>query len=175
MPVGPLRFLGSIVVAISTAWSESNLTRETLLMTRCAYSPILLSFTLALAATCAVAQSQETPAVNAPTIYKTIVPHRNSVTHPLQSPSLPAEAGEIAPPGFTQPPYIVGPVVSPTSTVPEAEEHGVADPNNNKNLFRAIAVGTSITGRHRVAGGGRLPPAPTERSVRFSRTTLVRS
>src|SRR6516165_5531892 len=28
--------------------------------------------------------------------------------------------------------------------------------------------------RHRVARGGRPPPAPTERSVQFSRTTLVR-
>jgi hypothetical protein len=108
-------------------------------MTRLAYSPILLSFTLALAAPCAVAQSQEIPAVNATTIYKTVVPHRNSVSRPLQLPSLPAQAGEFAPPGFTQPPYIVGPVVSPTTTVPEAEEHGVADPNNNKNLLTMIS------------------------------------
>jgi hypothetical protein len=28
---------------------------------------------------------------------------------------------------------------------------------------------------HRVAGGSRPPPAPTERSVRISRTTLFRS
>jgi len=35
--------------------------------------------------------------------------------------------------------------------------------------------GTPITGRHRVTGGGRPPPVPTERSVQISRTTLVRS
>ncbi len=38
-----------------------------------------------------------------------------------------------------------------------------------------IAVGTPVARCHRVAGGGHPPPAPTERSVRFSRTTLVRS
>jgi len=36
-----------------------------------------------------------------------------------------------------------------------------------------IAVGMPITG-HRVTGGGRPPPVPTERSVRISRTTLFR-
>ena len=37
-----------------------------------------------------------------------------------------------------------------------------------------IAVGTRVTPRHRVTGGSRPPPVPTERSVRFSRTTLFR-
>jgi hypothetical protein len=86
-----------------------------------------------------MAQSQEAPAVNAPTIYKTIAPHLNSVTQPLQRPGIPAEAAELAPPGFTQPPFIVGAVVSPTKTVPEAEEHGFADPNNPKNLLTMIS------------------------------------
>jgi hypothetical protein len=108
-------------------------------MTRFAHSAVLLSIALALAASCAVAQSQETPAVNASTIYKTIVPHRNSVTHPLQRPSIPAEAVELAAPGFTQPPFIVGSVVGPTTTVPEAEEHGFADPNNYNNLLTMIS------------------------------------
>jgi hypothetical protein len=108
-------------------------------MTRFAHSPILLAITLTLAASCAVAQSQETPAVNAPTIYKTVVPHINSVTHPQRLPGIPAEAGEIAPPGFTQPPFIVGSVVSPTTSVPEAEEHGFADPNNYNNLLTMIS------------------------------------
>src|SRR6202048_3236628 len=38
-----------------------------------------------------------------------------------------------------------------------------------------VAVGTLIAERHRVAGGGRPPPAPTERGVRISRTTLFGS
>ena len=37
-----------------------------------------------------------------------------------------------------------------------------------------IAVGIPILGAHRVTGGGRPPPVPTERSVRISRTTLFR-
>src|SRR5712671_6320475 len=37
-----------------------------------------------------------------------------------------------------------------------------------------MAVRTSITARHRVTGGGRPPPVPTERSVQISRTTLFR-
>jgi hypothetical protein len=36
----------------------------------------------------------------------------------------------------------------------------------------AFAVGTLIAERPRVAGGSRRPPAPTERSVQISRTTL---
>jgi hypothetical protein len=38
-----------------------------------------------------------------------------------------------------------------------------------------VAVGTVIADRHRVAGGSHPPPAPTEPSVRISRTGLVRS
>src|SRR5580693_2778403 len=36
----------------------------------------------------------------------------------------------------------------------------------------AIAVGHPLLGAHRVTGGGRPPPVPTERGVRISRTTL---
>jgi hypothetical protein len=39
---------------------------------------------------------------------------------------------------------------------------------------REFAVGTPIAERHRVTGGGRPPPVPTERSVQISRTTLFR-
>jgi hypothetical protein len=38
-----------------------------------------------------------------------------------------------------------------------------------------VAVGTAIADRDRVAGGSHPPPAPTEPSVRISRTGLVRS
>jgi hypothetical protein len=41
--------------------------------------------------------------------------------------------------------------------------------------FLAIPVGIPVTGYHRVARGGYPPLAPTERRVRISRTTLVRS
>jgi hypothetical protein len=35
--------------------------------------------------------------------------------------------------------YIVGPTVTPTTTVPEAEEHIAVDPNNSNNLVAAIS------------------------------------
>ena len=38
-----------------------------------------------------------------------------------------------------------------------------------------VGVGIVIAHNHRVAGGSRPPPAPTERSVRISRTTLFES
>src|SRR5580698_6172815 len=38
-----------------------------------------------------------------------------------------------------------------------------------------FAVGTRVSSRHRVTGGGRPPPVPTERSVRIYRTTLFGS
>src|SRR5580700_3355078 len=38
-----------------------------------------------------------------------------------------------------------------------------------------VGVGSAIARDHRVAGGTRPPPAPTERSVRICRTTLFRS
>jgi len=38
-----------------------------------------------------------------------------------------------------------------------------------------VGVGSAIARDHRVAGGSRPPPAPTERSVRICRTTLFRS
>jgi hypothetical protein len=38
-----------------------------------------------------------------------------------------------------------------------------------------VAVGTALASGHRVARGSHPPPAPTERSVQFSRTTLFRS
>ncbi len=40
---------------------------------------------------------------------------------------------------------------------------------------KLVRVGIMVTHNHRVAGGSRPPPAPTERSVRISRTTLFGS
>ena len=41
--------------------------------------------------------------------------------------------------------------------------------------YGPVGVGIAIARDHRVAGGSRPPPAPTERSVRISRTTLFES
>jgi hypothetical protein len=95
--------------------------------------------TATLAGFFGIAQAQDQPAVNSPAIFKTIVPHVNSITHLSAPAAAPAEGVEVLPPGFTQPPYIVGPVVVPTTTATEAEEHIFSDPNNYKNLLTMIS------------------------------------
>jgi hypothetical protein len=42
-------------------------------------------------------------------------------------------------------------------------------------VIRVVGVGIMVAHDHRVAGGSHSYPAPTERSVQISRTTLVRS
>jgi len=42
-------------------------------------------------------------------------------------------------------------------------------------MLGALAVGTVISHRHRVTGGGRPPPVPTEPGVQISRTGLFGS
>ncbi len=108
-------------------------------MNRSTLRPSLALLTLTLAGTFAVAQSQDQPAVNSRLIVKTIVPHINSIAHPGITAPAPAEGPQAPPPGFTQPPYIVGSVVGPTTTAPEAEEHISSDPNNYQNLLAMIS------------------------------------
>ena len=101
-------------------------------------SPLTLA--LVLAGLSAMADAQDQPAVNSPAIIKTLVPHINSVAHPsLPASQAPTEEQEVLPPGFTQPPYIVGAVKKPTTTVPEAEEEGAVDPNNPNNFLTMIS------------------------------------
>lgn len=100
---------------------------------------ILALLTLILAGMLGIAHSQDQPAVNSPLITKTIVLHINSIARAGQTSTALSEAPAIAPPAFTQPPYILGPVVSPSTTAPEAEEHITTDPNNSKNLLAMIS------------------------------------
>jgi len=86
-----------------------------------------------------IAQSQEQPAVNSPLIVKTIVPHVNSIARTGRAAAAPAESVAAPPVAFTQPHYILGPVVAPTTTAPEAEEHVTSDPNNYQNLLTMIS------------------------------------
>src|SRR5262245_22980092 len=54
--------------------------------------------------------------------------------------------------------------------------HANAAPASSVMSCPFVAVGTSVSSRaHRVTGAGHPPPVPTERSVRFSRTTLFGS
>ena len=108
-------------------------------MNRSIQRPILALLTLTFAGTLGIAQSQDQPAVNSPRIVKTIVPHINSIAHPGRTSVTPMQGLEALPPGFTQPPYILGPVVNPTTSAPEAEEHVTSDPNNFLNLLTMIS------------------------------------
>jgi hypothetical protein len=99
----------------------------------------LALLTLTFSGPLGIAQSQHQPAINSPLIVKTIVPHINSIAQPGQASVAPVPGQEALPPAFTQPPYIVGPVVVPTTTAPEAEEHVTADPNNFLNLLAMIS------------------------------------
>jgi len=101
--------------------------------------PILALLTLAFAGALGIAQCQDQPAVNSPLIVKTIVPHMNSIAQPGRTSVAPVQGQEVLPPAFTQPPYILGPVVAPTTTAPEAEEHVTSDPNNFLNLLAMIS------------------------------------
>ena len=63
----------------------------------------------------------------------------------------------------------------------QAIRHGTMLPSLSQNkigtseLDPFIAVEMAIADYHRVAGGSRPPPAPTERSMRIYRTTLFGS
>jgi hypothetical protein len=117
----------------------------------------LALLTLTFSGALGIAQAQDQPAVNSPLIVKTIVAHISSIvpSPSLDEPrSLRCRAQEVLPPAFTQPPYIVGPVVVPTTTAPQAEEHITSDPNNFLNLLAMISdfsfgVSTPASGRFR--------------------------
>lgn len=108
-------------------------------MNRSILPPTLALLTLTFAGVLGIAQSQDQPAANSPLIVKTIVPHINSIAQPGRTSVTPVQGLEVLPPAFTQPAYIVGPVVTVTTTAPEAEEHVTPDPNNFLNLLSMIS------------------------------------
>ncbi len=72
-------------------------------------------------------------------VFKTFVPNHNALP-PAKSVS-PVTEEEVTSsiPGFTGSPYTVGATITPTSTVPEGEEHIAVDPNNFNNLIAMIS------------------------------------
>src|SRR5205807_157715 len=84
---------------------------------------LLLLPVLTLAGIPAAAQSPSTLPTNPSAVFKTIVPHRDSVAAKPTIEMRPEE-NEFALPflGFGGSPYVVGATLTPTSTVPEAEE-----------------------------------------------------
>lgn len=95
----------------------------------------LLMTTLIIGAFSFDARSQTRPP-NARTTFKTMVAHKNHIPGVK---SVAGAAGMEAPATFSAPPYSVGPTITPTTTVPEAEEHIAVDPNNFSNLVTMIS------------------------------------
>jgi hypothetical protein len=101
-------------------------------------------FGLLLAAiTIAVLMSASSNQARTLTVDSWLLTHRPRFVAPGADNGLPvrAQATDIAagePTDFSAPPYTVGNVVSGTTSMPEAEEHIVVDPNDSKNVVAAI-------------------------------------
>ena len=99
--------------------------------------PLLI--VMALAGVRAGAQSPSNPP-SPSVVFKTFIAHRNAIPAAKPVVEVPQEEGEtLAPPGFSGSPYTVGAAITPTSTVPEAEEHIAVAPNNFNHLISMIS------------------------------------
>ncbi len=100
----------------------------------------LLAFLLmpGLVGVLAAAQSQSKLPVDRSATFKTFIPHHDALPAPKPAAEI-SEQGEIFFPGFTGSPYTVGATITPTSTVPEGEEHIAVDPSNFNNLIAMIS------------------------------------
>jgi hypothetical protein len=107
-------------------------------MTRFTQSLLAVLVTLGVASLQAAAQSASELPVDPSAVFKTIIPHRNALPKAKTVVEVP-EAGEALAPGFSGSPYIVGATITPTTTVPEAEEHIAVDPNNFNHLIAMIS------------------------------------
>ena len=90
----------------------------------------------AFAGTC-VAQSASTLPKDPSQVFRTIVSHRNAL--PAARPEVRVPEMQVLAPPFSGSPYTVGATITPTSTIPEAEEHIAVDPNNFNNLISMIS------------------------------------
>ena len=97
---------------------------------------LLLSFTVTVEPL--PSHAQESLRYDRTAIFKTHVPHRNSQIGAGAAPN--GGAGGIGPTTtFTGTSYSVLPPVTPTTTIPEAEEHIAVDPNNPATLVAAVS------------------------------------
>ena len=86
----------------------------------------------------AAAQSQSEFPIDRTATFKTIIPYRNAIPAAKPAAEIPGESEALFL-GFSGSPYSVGATITPTSTVPEAEEHIAVDPNNFNNLIAMIS------------------------------------
>jgi hypothetical protein len=70
-------------------------------------------------------------------VFRTAVPDHSP--HPPHTPAGSGTATPSAAAVFGGSPYAVGPVITPTSTLPEAEEHVAADPNQAASLVAVVS------------------------------------
>jgi hypothetical protein len=85
--------------------------------------------------------SQTQPALDRSAISRTIVPHQGASISSVRAGAPTIGQGAVAVPSavFSGPRYTVGPTLTPTSTVPEAEEHIAVDPSDFNNLVAMIS------------------------------------
>ena len=95
-------------------------------------------FVVSLGGLPAPAQSPSELPTDPAAVFRTIVPHHDMLPAPKAVTQTP-EGGQVVPFGFSGSPYIVGATITPTSTVPEAEEHIAVDPNNFNHLIAMIS------------------------------------
>jgi hypothetical protein len=107
-------------------------------MTHSAPRLFALLVTLGLMGCLAGAQSQSELSVDRTATFKTIIAHRNAIPAAKPVAEIPGESEALIP-GFSGSPYTVGATITPTSTVPEAEEHIAVDPNNFNHLIAMIS------------------------------------
>jgi len=99
---------------------------------------LALFVTLGVAPLYAPAQSASALPIDPSATFKTIIPHRNALPRPKTIVEVPEE-GEALAPGFSGSPYGVGATITPTTTVPEGEEHIAVDPKNFNNVIAMIS------------------------------------
>lgn len=83
------------------------------------------------------AQTASTLPIDPSQVFRTMVPRSSAL--PAAQPTLTAPETEVPVAPFSGSPYTVGSTITPTSTVPEAEEHIAVDPENSNNLISMIS------------------------------------
>ena len=98
-----------------------------------------LPFLLVIAGLAVTAYAQNQPAVNPSAVFKTIVAYQGGAIAGIRAARPVLKGIAAAPTVFSGPRYRVGPTITPTSTVPEAEEHIAVDPLKFDNLVAMIS------------------------------------
>lgn len=98
-----------------------------------------LPFVLVIAGLVVTAYAQNQPAINPSAVFKTIVAYQGAEIAGIRGARPVREGVAAAPTVFSGPPYTVGTTITPTSTVPEAEEHIAIDPLHFHNLVAMIS------------------------------------